>query len=466
MNPRRVSLILVALNFGLIVALIYIILGMRTTPATGAGAGQTTYVTNTLTQIAVRKINATNLLASFGNRLINWRSLESTNYVLYIENLRNFGCPEETVRDIIITDVAKFYARRRADLRGQLQPYKFWRTTDPAGGTGGTSPELSRKLRELEKEQRQLIRELLGVDLRVEQARYTDDAAETERSYEFLPPEKRDAVRALAEQFDEVEQDLFDRTRGLFLDEDAEALKLIQRQRREQLKALLTPEELEEHDLRHSETANNMRAQLSGFQPTEEEFRRIFKIQQTFDQNFAQGFDERDETAQTVKARAQQAANEALNTEIQNILGPERFAEYQRGQDSDYRSLVQLAERFDMPGDAASKIYNMKQAAEMAKLRIESNPNLTYEQRARFATDIARLTQQSVKDAMGEQPFRSYQNGPGQWLGNLPAVEPGVQQQPSPPPPPTSTILPFDINVLPPEMRFFIQNLPRLPQQQ
>ena len=71
MNPRRVSLILVALNFGLIVALIYIILGMRTTPATGAGAGQTTYVTNTLTQIAVRKINATNLLASFGNRLIN-----------------------------------------------------------------------------------------------------------------------------------------------------------------------------------------------------------------------------------------------------------------------------------------------------------------------------------------------------------------------------------------------------------
>src|SRR5207249_9862591 len=99
----------------------------------------------TVTQIAVRKINATNLLGVLASRSLNWRALESTNYVVYIENLRNFGCPEETIRDIIITDIAKLYARRRAELRAQLHPYKFWESADPVSGTPTTSPELQRQ---------------------------------------------------------------------------------------------------------------------------------------------------------------------------------------------------------------------------------------------------------------------------------------------------------------------------------
>ena len=61
-------------------------------------------VTNTLNQIAVRKVNSTNVLATFAGR-INWASIESTTYHTYINNLRAIGCPEETVRDIIITDI-------------------------------------------------------------------------------------------------------------------------------------------------------------------------------------------------------------------------------------------------------------------------------------------------------------------------------------------------------------------------
>src|SRR5436853_7347407 len=84
-------------------------------------------VTNTLNQIAVRKVNSTNVLATLAGR-INWASIESTNYHTYITNLRAIGCPEETVRDIIITDISKLFAKRRAALRAQLQPYKFWQT--------------------------------------------------------------------------------------------------------------------------------------------------------------------------------------------------------------------------------------------------------------------------------------------------------------------------------------------------
>src|SRR6185369_814692 len=39
----------------------------------------------------------------------NWANVESPDYRDYIAKLRAIGCPEETVRDIIIADVNKLY---------------------------------------------------------------------------------------------------------------------------------------------------------------------------------------------------------------------------------------------------------------------------------------------------------------------------------------------------------------------
>src|SRR6058998_1022584 len=105
MNPRRISLLLLAVNCGLLGVTIYMVYTMKIGPSLGSTPPRARVVTNTVTQIAVRKINATNLLSAFlTNRWLNWRAIESTNYAIYIDNLRSVGCPEETVRDIIITD--------------------------------------------------------------------------------------------------------------------------------------------------------------------------------------------------------------------------------------------------------------------------------------------------------------------------------------------------------------------------
>src|SRR5262245_45431219 len=37
----------------------------------------------------------------------HWSDLESTDYHQYIANLRAIGCPEQTIRDIIIADINK-----------------------------------------------------------------------------------------------------------------------------------------------------------------------------------------------------------------------------------------------------------------------------------------------------------------------------------------------------------------------
>ena len=53
-----------------------------------------------------------------------------------------------------------------------------------------------------------------------------------------------------------------------------------------QARALLTPEEYATYLLRSSSTADNLRSSLQLFQPTEDEFRRIFALQYAFDQQF------------------------------------------------------------------------------------------------------------------------------------------------------------------------------------
>jgi hypothetical protein len=422
MNTRMLNVILVGLNLsflGVIGLLIYL---QKTTPPPPVELLPARLLTNTVTQIAVRKINATNLLAALASRNVSWANLESTNYYVYIANLRAFGVPEETIRDIIIADVSKMYGRQRAALRAQEERPKFWHTGEAWETDGASNPALRRQLRELEEEQRELLRQLLGIDYKAELTKYWEGEDPQERKYDFLSPEKRDKLVALQEKYEALEQELYSRTKGLIMDEDQEQLRRLEKQREAEMAQLLTPQELEDYQVRHSATANSLRYQLSGFEPTEEEFRKIFHLQKTFDDEFSTGFDATDEKQADIRARAQQNAQEALDEEIKKVLGDQRYTEYQRAQDGDYKALVQLAERFEMPREVASKVYEMKMEAQRQKQAIETAANLTDEQRQGALDAIARETERSVAQIMGDKIFKAYRRANGQWINNLTAL--------------------------------------------
>jgi hypothetical protein len=46
----------------------------------------------------------------------HWSQIESTDYRTYVANLRSIGCPEQTIRDIIATDIHTVYAAQLAQL--------------------------------------------------------------------------------------------------------------------------------------------------------------------------------------------------------------------------------------------------------------------------------------------------------------------------------------------------------------
>jgi hypothetical protein len=421
-SPRTIILALLALSMALLAAVGYMAYLLKISPDGIRYVTKPVQVTNTVRQIAVRKVNATNLLAALVNRPANWGALESTNYVVYINNLRAFGTPEETIRDIILTDIAKTYSRRKAEVRAQGGGYRWWQTSETGEVDDEADPALKERLDEIDAEQHALVQELLGVDFDTELARYWGGDDYENRLYGFLTEDKRDRVSELQERFDELERQIYDGSKGFLLDKDEEMLRQLQTQREAELAQLLTPEELEEFHLRNSPTAANLRAQLHGFNPSQEEFRRLFRLQKTFDDRFNSGFNLTDPAQADVQAAAQEQAQQALDQEMRRSLGSQRYAEYERAQDPDYRALMQFKERFDTSPALANRVYDMKTEAERQKLRVESDANLTPEQRAQALGAIAQETERSVAQLMGGQSselWQAYQRTGSQWIRGL-----------------------------------------------
>src|SRR5215831_657548 len=89
----------------------------------------------------------------------SWRQIESADYPTYILNLRDIGCPEQTIRDIIIADVNALYSLKRA-TNLVTSEQQWWRSEpDPA-----VMQVAAQKSKELEDERRALLARLLGTN--------------------------------------------------------------------------------------------------------------------------------------------------------------------------------------------------------------------------------------------------------------------------------------------------------------
>src|SRR5499427_7697945 len=90
-------------------------------------------------------------------QFFSWREVESADYPTYVANLREIGCPEQTIRDIIIADVNGLYARKLAtDI---VTPQQQWWRSTPDTNVLAAAAE---RARQLEDERRTLLARLLG----------------------------------------------------------------------------------------------------------------------------------------------------------------------------------------------------------------------------------------------------------------------------------------------------------------
>jgi hypothetical protein len=217
----------------------------------------------------------------------NWAQVESADYRVYIANLRAIGCPEATIKDIIMTDVMKLYAQRRGQASVNGREFRYWETDEKRKLKQHQIEAREKALGEIDKELPAVLRELLGINYERELDKYFVDTNENDRRLAFLSDDKRNAAVTLRDQLDAARERILNATGGHPSAGDVDRLTALQREADQRLGQLLTPDEKYQFELSTSGTADALRKNLVGFNPSETEFREIYERQKAIDTGFA-----------------------------------------------------------------------------------------------------------------------------------------------------------------------------------
>lgn len=285
------------------------------TGASSSGSAGANDVHAAPTRIAVTPITS----VATNRPTFDWRQVESEDYRTYVKNLRAIGCPEQTIRDIVSADVRQAFAAQRAEVMAErFRDFKYWKAD---AGEAAARTALESRQREVDETMRAAVRELLGADGAALPTHAEWQQAAWSQQLGFLPPDKREQTQALLGQYAEVDRQIQNLSGGQRTPENPEErLRVLEAYERKKigLQALLTPDEYELVELTGSWTANNLRRAMTKFQPTEEEFRAIFREWRQQDENLAVLF-----------ANGQpDPGNEHVFANIRKFLPPERYERY------------------------------------------------------------------------------------------------------------------------------------------
>jgi RNA polymerase sigma factor (sigma-70 family) len=346
--------------------------------------------------------------------LLNWQALESTDYARYIANLRAVGCPEQTIRDLIITDLDRVYAQRIAKIAPP--------TGTPTNGKDYwmrqySSVNLRRDLavKQLEEEKRAAIRQLLGIDPDEETYRRTGLPVPYDEGFEFLPVEKRARLREIDREFksqlaaiDASSAGWNERDRPL-KSRDAYVWK------DEAVKKVLSPAEFDEYEIRCGPLSQMLRVHLSTFEPTEQEFRTLVQIEKTFGKDKTYWSDPK--RLGNPEPSVPDPENEKRYEDaIRQSLGEERYADYTLSKDNNYSFLHAVVRDQELPLENARAVYDLnKTVAEHAKA-IRGNSSLTADARESALQMLRKQTEDEALRLLGNEGFRAYQWQFGNWL--------------------------------------------------
>ncbi|MBI5773072.1 MAG: hypothetical protein HZA89_04925 [Verrucomicrobia bacterium] len=416
MRPSKFTLALLVMNVGLVAAVAYLLQFYLRTPAPVAPEiippsreQSRAFEPRITTQIlTVEKTND-----------FRWVQLESEDYRAYIQRLRAIGCPEQTIRDILIADIDKLMAPRlRAAGPPRKEPLTYWQPEEQELLNNFDARASLRAQRDVDFEKREIIRELMGVDLVGERMKVLGQEDYYGRRLAFLPEEKRGQARLLLEKFTDEEQAI----RSKVWEEgepltaaDTAKLRQLREQQQAELTRLLSPEELRQYELWLSPSANAVRDAVYGMNASEDEFQKIYRLQKKFDDAWPDSTPPEDADA---RAKWEQERMQ-MEQQIRAQLGEQRYAEFERGQDADFRELNATATRYQLPADVPATIYEIKLAVLDQRAKVLADPALTDEQRTATLKVIADETARTVQKALGEKAYKYFlRRGMGSWISN------------------------------------------------
>jgi RNA polymerase sigma factor (sigma-70 family) len=350
----------------------------------------------------LRKQLAVSATASPPNQSTNsgahfsWASLESTNYLQYIGNLKRMGCPDVTIADLIIGEVNRIYARRTAELNRTFLRKPYWQSRPSIAVRH--DPAYATQFRNLMDEKQMLIKQLVGVDIGKESEQITGDLT-TLSELEFLPESRRAEIDALRQASFDKWNAVIKRSNGHLLPSDNAELKTIKEALEQDLRAHLTVQEYRDYQLRFSDIAETIRRNTKFFRPTESEFLALYDTSQEHERILLNN-----SLSEAERARAMQVADAKLIA----ALGEDRFNHYQRTTDQHYEQFARLAESHGLPEATVRTFYDTYK--ELLRIRggIVSDTNLDSEARRAQLEKHNEHALIELRSIFSEEAFRTF----------------------------------------------------------
>jgi hypothetical protein len=309
-----------------------------------------------------------------------------------VDKLQAEGFPPAIIRAILTAQVRESFAARRKALEGAENAAQYWLQPN-------RDPATQAALRALAREEQKILKDLLGPSPE------NSLAATLRRQVPELSEDKLDQIAQIRERYDEKRQDLYANVRGSILPDEREKMVALDKAMRNELASVLSPQDLESYELRVSNTANQLRYELTAFDPNEQEFRALFKLKSAFEEQFSGAVGPLAED----QRRARMDAQKVLDENIRAALGAQRYTEYQRATDYNYRTTSQLVARLELPPEATNQVWAVQQDFQQ---RTRTIPPA---ERAALATEAqAKLT--AILTPRGYEAHKQYG---GQWLQML-----------------------------------------------
>jgi uncharacterized protein YceK len=336
-----------------------------------------------------------------------WSLLQTGDLKALADRLRAAGFPPAVIRAIISAQLTERYAAQRKALFANMPETPFWQRTG-----FGYDPKMLTAMRDLNRQQNKELKDLLGPDAT---SNDSFEKAWQRRQFGDLPPDKLEQMQSIISDYSDLRNEIYSKANGVMLPEDREKLALLEKEQRADLASALTPEELENYELRSSSTANAIRSQLSIFKPTEQEFRDLFKATRAAEDKYGSlsnivGSNYGDQA---------QKIRDSVLTDIQSQMSPDRLAELKQATDPKYQMTNRLVARLDLPASASVDTVAIQQDIQQRAAALRRDTSLSSDQRNAQIAELAQDATTKLTATLTPRGFEAYKQYGGNWLQNL-----------------------------------------------
>jgi hypothetical protein len=339
---------------------------------------------------------------------LDWSRWRAGGDAAFFARLRAEGFPPAIVRALARRVVADRFAARQQEIERMMDAIPWWRSQSvPAE----SAPEVRSAWYALSRDMQAAVRELLGED-----ELCTIDPDTYRRQYGDLPVEKVRRYLDILLDHNELVSEVRSAARGIMLAEDRQRVSDIERARQQEIEALLSPDELIELEMRSGSTASALRSKLLGFNPSEQEYRAIFRLQKEFDAKYgsassgAMSADDR---------KLRDAAEAELTAQVAAVLSPERFADYQIAIEPSYRTTAYLLARFDIPQEKTRDLVVLQRDFQARARLVQADTSLDAQGRDAQLAALSTEAATRVGAVLSGEVLAEYRRSTGRWIDTI-----------------------------------------------